>query len=101
MDAPEPTQLVVVKRLDTGAQTIDTSRAKTFQLVAIDSLGIGLERDFAVRVDFESIANGGHDRVNLVRIEQRRRAAAEKDRIDSFAGFRAGPDVTEQRRDVL
>src|SRR5262249_21387397 len=86
MDPPQTLQLGVMERLHAEAQSIDTGVAETFQLPAIDRFGVRLERDFAVRIDSESIANRPDDGGDLCRIEQRRRSAAEVDRVDGVAG---------------
>ena len=48
-------------------------------------LRIGLERDFGVRGDVERLAAGLDQRADFLRFEQRRRAAAEEDRVGRLA----------------
>src|SRR6185503_6342617 len=81
VDPAEALQLRVVERLHAKADAIDTGAAETFQLVAIDGLGVGLERDLRGRIEIDVLTNRFDDGADLRRFEQRRRAAAEKDRV--------------------
>ena len=59
-------------------------------------LGIGFERHFRIGRDIERLAAGGDQRGDLLRLEQRRRAAAEKDRVGSGA-VGCAPDLRVER----
>src|SRR5262249_34406342 len=59
----------------------DTGLAETFQLRAIDGLGIGLERDFRRGREIHPFAHRLDDGRDLARIEERRRPSAEEDRV--------------------
>src|SRR5262245_50021931 len=100
MDPPEPLQLAVLERLDAEAQSIDTGVAKTFQSVPLDGFGIRLDRDFTVGIDSESIANNPDDGGDLGRIEQRRRPAAEIDRVDLIVGPEGPADIDVGPADI-
>ena len=99
MDAPEPQQLLILKRLDAEAQTIDTGLAEMFQLRAIDGLGIGLDGDLGTGIEIERLADRADDAADLGRLEQRWRAAAEKNGVGLQPGWRR-PDLALQRRDL-
>src|SRR5207237_5708823 len=99
MNSPQPLQLVVLERLHAEAETIDTGRAKTFQRVEIDGLRVRLESNLPVGRDREPRTACLDDRADLIRIEQRRSAAAKKDRVSLKTG-RSAFDLLQQRRDV-
>src|SRR5919198_1200161 len=106
MNAPQPFQLIVLERLHTEAETIDTRGAKTFQLFAIDRLGVRLERHFPIGRNREPRRARVDDGADLVRIEERRRAAAEKDGIgltiprQRLRRGRRSVNLFEQRREI-
>ena len=104
----QPPKLRLAKRLDAEAQTVDAGRAERRQLRLVDGFGIGFERDFGVGRDIERLAAGRDDARDLVRLEQRRRAAAEERSCPPFSAClpvpaRSSPcrrDLAEQRLDV-
>ena len=102
----QPLQLVVAKRLDTEAETVDAGRAVRREPILGDAFRIRLERDFAIAREVERVLARGDDPRDLVRLEQRRRAAAEEDRVgrgQRASSTLAGPaprDLATQRVDV-
>src|SRR5262245_30433776 len=100
MQTAQTLELLVPERLDTETQTIDAGLAKTGELFERDGLGIGLEGDFSVRCKGKAASARFDNRADLVRLEQRRRAATEENRI---GGVAIGPaaDLLVQRGDVL
>jgi hypothetical protein len=102
MQARQPLQFLVVERLDTEADAVHAGGAERAQQVARGALGIGLERDLGVRRDVERAAAGREDPLHVVGREQRRRAAAEENRVGGgpLAAFPRSTNLGDERVDV-
>ena len=65
MDASEPAQLGIPKRLDAEADAIDTGRPKTFHPLGGRRFGVGLEGDLRAAASVEGVATGGNQTGDL------------------------------------
>ncbi len=74
-------QFVVVERLHAEADAIHAGGEKALEARRRRRLRIGLERDFGVGRQRERLAAGADEARDFFRFEQRRRAAAEEDRV--------------------
>jgi hypothetical protein len=81
VDAAQKRQLAIVERLDADAQPVDAEGPKRGERFPGDGAGIGLERDLGFGGDVEGFAQVGEDSLDLARREERRRSAAEVDRL--------------------
>src|SRR6185369_1005366 len=96
----EALKLLVAKRLNAEAQTIDAGGVEGGQPFWRDRFGIGLQRDFRIDCDGKRAAACADDRFDLNRLKQRWRATAEVDGIGRRAiSLRA--NLAHQRVDVL
>ena len=88
MQAPQRLQRCIVQRLHAERHAIDAGGAITAKARRLDAGGVGLQRDFDVGRNAPMLADGIENGADRVRLHQRWRAAAEKDRRH-FAAWRA------------
>jgi hypothetical protein len=100
MQASEPLQFDITKRLNAEADTVHPGVPVCTQRVDGDRLGIGFEGDFARRVERKAFAARAHEPSNLLARQQRRGAAAKIDRIGRRLRFRGAPDLRLEGRHV-
>jgi phage/plasmid primase-like uncharacterized protein len=81
------------------AETIDAGGANAIQPLERHRLRVRFERDLRIRGHRERMATGGDDGLDLVGLEQRRRASAEVDRVGRRS-VSVRRDLAEQRSDV-
>ncbi len=96
----QASQLGLAKRLDTETETVHAGRAKGRQLRIVDAFRISFQRDLGVRRDVERVAAQGDDAGDVGRIKQRRRAAAEVDRVGRPSCPPRALDLLQQCVDV-
>ena len=99
MNPPQPLQLLVVEGLDAEAQPGHARLAECGEPRGRGGFGIGLEGDLGVLGDGVGLPAGGDEPRDLRRIEERRRAAAEEDRV-SGPPVRGFADFALERDDV-
>ena len=80
MQPPERLQIGIIHRLNAQRHAIDASCAIATKALRLDAGRIGLQRDLGVAVDAPGPANGVENGGDRLRLHQRGRAAAEKDR---------------------
>jgi hypothetical protein len=97
VQAPDPLEDRVVQRLDPQAETGDAGRAVGGELPARDALRVALHGDLRVALEREVAADGLEDAGQGVRLQERRRAAAEEDAADADA---PGPRQRGQQRQL-
>jgi len=73
--------------LHAEADAVDACLPVARETGQVDGFGICFERDFAVLGDVERGLAGGNDAPDFVRLEQRRRPAAEVDGVGCFPSF--------------
>ena len=81
MNAAKPLQLRVLKGLHAETETVHAGGAKRIELRAIHRLRVRLERGLHVARHRECRPAGLDQRRDVARLEQRRRPAAEEDRV--------------------
>ena len=81
MQARQAQQLRVAERLHAKAQSIDAGAPERGEPRLGDRLGIGFHRDFAILRHVEGGLAGLDDPRDLAGLEERRRPAAEIDRV--------------------
>src|SRR5688572_5030243 len=83
MNASEPRQFIVIKRLHTEADAVDAGTAKRGEAFRRGGFWIRLERDLRVHGDIEGLATRRDQALDLGGIEQRRRAPSEENGVCS------------------
>jgi hypothetical protein len=94
----ETAQLVVAEGLNADAQPVDAGAPERRQPSLGDRLRVGFHRDFAVRRHVERVFARLDDPRDLPGLEQRRRPAAEIDRVGR--ALTRSRDLGEQRLDI-
>ena len=82
MVAAEESQRIVAQGLDADGEPVDAGSLQAAQVSAQDVVGIGLKRDLGIEFHAEAGIRRGEDGLDLLRLEQRGRAATEIDRIE-------------------
>ncbi len=85
VDPPEPREHRVVERLDAEAHARHARAAVGGDLLARDALGVALDRDLGVGGEVEAAPDAVEHGGEVLRLEQRRRPAAEEDRRQAHA----------------
>ena len=88
VQARQAAQFVVAKRLDAEAQAVDARVAIRRKPRLGDRFGVRFERDLAIGGDVERRSRRRDDARDLLRLEERRRPAAEVDRVSAAAARR-------------
>ena len=91
MHAAHGLQIAVIKALHANGQAIDTGRTKGLEAVFLESAGVGLHGDFAVRLHAQTRAQAGNQLVYGLRRKQAGRATAHE-----YAVHRAPPDQRQR-----
>ena len=81
MQPAQPLKLLVPKGLDTETETIDAGVSKRLQPLRGDGFRVGLERNLGVVRQRERLPARLDETLDFARLEQRRRSAAEIDRV--------------------
>jgi hypothetical protein len=81
VDAAQKRQLAIMERLDADAQPVDAEGPKRGKRFPGNGAGIDLECGLGFGGDVEGFAQVGEDSLDLARCEERRRSAAEVDRL--------------------
>ncbi len=100
VQASEPGELLVSNDWTPKLRRLTPASRKPVQPGRRRRFRVGLERDLGVRRDVEGLAAGRDESADLVRLEQRRRAAAEEDRVDALRPGRRCRISPLQRVDV-
>src|ERR1019366_3611623 len=85
VDAAERGEAGVVEALHPDRQARHAGGAKGAEAVALEAAWIGLERDLAAGLERQPGPDGTEQALDLRRLEQARRAAADEDRVDAPA----------------
>ena len=85
VNSAERGQARVVEALHADRKPRHAGGAKGAKAVALEAARVGLERDLAARLERQAGADGGDQPLDLRRLEQARRAAADEDRVDAPA----------------
>ena len=95
----ETRQLAIGQRLHAEADAVHSGTQKPAHPIDGHRFRVGLEGHLGIRRDGEAVAARVDQLANLVGLEQRRRPAAEEDRVRRAAVARA-TDLRLERRDV-
>ena len=105
VDAPEELQRRRVERLRAEADSIHARRAHPREFREVHGAGIRLERYFRVVFDSANAIGSVDNCADRFRIEQRRRSASKKDRLDALTRIRRSAcpifELGNQRARVL
>ena len=100
MDTAEARQEVVGKGLDADTEAVDAKLPKRGSVRLIEALRIGFERDFRILCEDEGLSDTGHDAFQFRRRQERRRAAAEIERVRCLSGIGTGLDFPAEGRHI-
>ena len=100
--AADGLQVPVVEALHADRQARDAGGAKGGEALALEGARVGLQRDLAGRLQRQAGAHAGDQAVDLRRLEQAGRAAADEHAVDGAAPDerQAGFQIGHQRIDV-
>src|SRR5580658_9018901 len=105
VDPAEELKPLVIERLGAEADSVDSGSAHPVELGRVDRARICLQRDLGAALEAEAARGRGQDRRDRFRLEERRRAAAEENRLEppsrpwSLAG--AVLDLGDERAHVV
>ncbi len=103
VNATDFAEHAVIETLYADGQAIDPGRAELAETTLFNGAGIGLQRDFHIRLAAQTRADAGEQTVNGFRRKQARRAATDENAADDAPPHRRQfqVEISQERIDVL